>query len=448
MSVRIIEELVITNTVTLSGAEWNNTIIRNIVIKDVTGDGLVLRDVENITIENIEIYNVTGNGIKLSGWASTDSITIKNCYIHDVGKNGIVSSQRDSTNTNHTNLVISDNTIENTGLSGTNGLYHGMYIQSTDTVVDNNTIINSMDGNGISIRSSAIVTNNDISGSGKSAISYYPDHDSGSTNTLTIDGNYIEDWGNNNSTLELDRTAINIIDANTGDTRVDNISIQQNTFTADSADDDYISIDPSYLDGSVTINLQEDLEADEGRVIGEIMEGTTASDHLLGSEADDVLAGGAGNDTLEGGAGADLLIGGKGNDRLIDEEGDGNIFIGGRGTNHYESAKGVEDIFVASQVPGKSYIDGDGQFEFGVDKIAIVMPGATGLSDADLKQAMSDIFVVEGIYTGIEIGRETILQTGNEELSTAAGWAEHSTEIFDFYETMDDLRTEYNMDWF
>ena len=153
---RIVENLVLDDTLDLSGPEWNNTLVRNVTIQNVNGNGIMLRDVSNVRIENVTIKNVTGDGIKLSTMGSTSDVVIVNCKISDIGDDGINAGQRKADGVDHPGLKIIGNTIDNTGLnSGTSGLLHGIYVQTSDFLIEGNVITNSVDGNAISVRSRA-----------------------------------------------------------------------------------------------------------------------------------------------------------------------------------------------------------------------------------------------------------------------------------------------------
>ena len=139
---RVIENLVLTDTLILSGHQWDNTLIRNVTIQNVAGDGIMLRDVANVRIENVTINNVSGDGIKLSTLGSTSNVVIIGNTITNVGADGINAGQRKADGVDHTGLQILNNTIDTTGLgsSGT-GLVHGLYIQSTDFLIQGNRIL-------------------------------------------------------------------------------------------------------------------------------------------------------------------------------------------------------------------------------------------------------------------------------------------------------------------
>lgn len=224
---RIVENLVLTSTLRLEGAEWNNTLVRNVTIRDVNGDGLMLRNVNNVRIENVTIEDVSGTGIKLSKTGSTSNVEIVNSRIDGTGRDGINSGE--AAGVDHVGLKIIGNTIANTGLDGgSSGLLHGIYLQGSEFLVEDNTLINSQDGNGISVRSSGIVRGNHIDGAFKSGIAYYADHPAGTSNRLVIEDNIVVDAG-----LGGARGDINLLNLPSGSDPVDSIIVRNNTLSGE-----------------------------------------------------------------------------------------------------------------------------------------------------------------------------------------------------------------------
>ncbi len=86
----------------------------------------------------------------------------------------------------------------------TSGKLHGIYVQAQDFLIEDNTVINATDGNGISVRSSGVVRNNTVNGTAKSGISYYADHMRGPSNQLLIEDNMISNVGQKSSRTGID----------------------------------------------------------------------------------------------------------------------------------------------------------------------------------------------------------------------------------------------------
>lgn len=249
---RIIENLVLTDTLTLSGSQWDNTLVRNVTIQNVKGNGIMLRDVSNVRIENVTIDNVTGDGIKLSTLGSTSGVTIVNCKISNIGDDGINAGQRIEDGVDHPGLKIIGNTIDNTGLnSGTSGLLHGIYVQTSDFLIEGNVVTNSVDGNAISVRSSGVVRGNYTSDSRESGIAYYADHAAGPSDTLIIEDNVIIGSGNGTSRSDID--LLRIPDGQASQT-VSTFIIRNNILTDD--DGTPVRVEGSYksIGAGVTIS--------------------------------------------------------------------------------------------------------------------------------------------------------------------------------------------------
>lgn len=126
----------------------------------------------NITIDDNHIYNTWGNGIVSDGTSKPD-----NPYIHD---NPVPE------------LRITNNLIHDTGLTSkpnAGSPTHGMYIKAQDAYIAGNTVYNSWDGVGISIRSTAVVKNNKIWDTKGSALSFSQQKPAGSSMKSVIENN-------------------------------------------------------------------------------------------------------------------------------------------------------------------------------------------------------------------------------------------------------------------
>lgn len=159
---RVLENFDRTSTLSLEGSQWDNTLIRNCRIHDVQGEGIFLRNVKNVVITNCVIYNVSGEGIRTSSTGSTENIKIVGNTISNVGGDGIASPQRILDGVDSKNLLIANNQISETGMAGLDGKYHGIYSQAQGAVITGNRIFGLRDGNGISVRSSGVVSCNRV----------------------------------------------------------------------------------------------------------------------------------------------------------------------------------------------------------------------------------------------------------------------------------------------
>lgn len=190
----------------LDGSGDDNTIYKNCTFQNTSGNAMDIRNVDNVTIFNCNFINIGGVGVRLRSTGSTSNVTIFDCTFTDIDKSGIQTAKRHATSIDHTNLLVHNNTLTRTGITQTGGSTHGIYIQATDAVVSQNSVLVSVDGNGISVRTAAIiygniidiVSDNDNFGS---ACKYFSDHLAGpiasprTNDQLTIAFNTID--GNN-----------------------------------------------------------------------------------------------------------------------------------------------------------------------------------------------------------------------------------------------------------
>ncbi|WP_299842085.1 Hint domain-containing protein [uncultured Roseovarius sp.] len=142
-------------------------------------------------------------------------------------------------------------------------------------------------------------------------------------------------------------------------------------------------------------------------------------DTITGGDGDDSIQGGNGNDSLDGGDGKDTLDGGDGNDTLLAgfDDGTGDVFIGGSGTDTYQiDGSSVDDW--AFNVDLGSGGDQYGNSYSGIENII-------GGNDNDTLTGDGEDNVFEGragadVLAG-EGGADTLLGgTGNDTVSGGA----------------------------
>ena len=301
----IIENVTYSSTLRLTGSEWDNTLVRNVTISNVNGNGVFLRDVDNVTFENVTIRNVTGDGIKLSSSGSTSNVVISSSNISRTGEDGINSGQRYSNGIDHPGLKIVGNTIDQTGLNGGNdGLRHGIYVQSQDFLIENNRVYNSMDGNGISVRSSGIVRNNIVDNSNDSGIAYFADH-MGRNGILRIENNTVK-----NSGYDRDRTDIDLLSVPNQNYVVASIVVGSNDLEQGAAG---IQVGNGYgyvdvrIDGTGTYSLLTQQTSTDSNVV----RGTSANETIFGRDGDEVFV-------FEKDGGSDTIVNfDPANDRIL-----------------------------------------------------------------------------------------------------------------------------------
>ena len=281
----VIENVTLNSTLRLEGDEWDNTIVRNVTIRNVDGNGVMLRDVDNVTLENVTIINVSGDGIKLSSQESTSNVVIRNSEISRIGEDGINAGQRVAAGVDHPGLKIIGNTIDTTGLNGGgDGKRHAIYVQSQDALIEGNRISNSTDGNGISVRSSATIRDNYVEDSFGSGIAYFSDH-MGANGTLRIEGNTVQRSG-----YDVGRADIDLLSIPKQSFAVDSILVSDNTVRSGA---DGFHIGHGYSNLSVTID------------------GSQSGGNPTG--APNRIAGSSQNDTMRGTTEADVFVFNPGN---------------------------------------------------------------------------------------------------------------------------------------
>lgn len=399
---RVIENLVLTSTMKLDGPEWDNTLIRNVTIENVDGDGIMLRNVQNVRIENVTIRNVSGDGIKLSTLGSTSNVVIASSTIARTGGDGINAGQREEAGVDHTGLQILGNTIDTTGLNGNaSGMIHGMYVQCTDFVIEGNRILNSTDGNAISARSSGVIRNNYIETTRESGIAYFADHAAGPSDTLLIENNTLVNTGNGTRMSD-----INLLYVPDGaeDTAVGTVIIRNNTMT----DDDGQPIDVSADYARIGIPVLTKDNHVVGSAAAALGFGTAAADSIAGGEVDDALKGFGGDDVLTGNGGDDWGFGGEGNDTL--DGGAGNDFLDGGAGSDWVSFTGS----VAASV--NLGLTGAQNTGFGVDRFASIENVSSGAGNDRLTGNDSANSLVAGDGNDVLFGMR-----GDDRLNGARG---------------------------
>jgi hypothetical protein len=190
----IIENKTFNSTVLIDGHTYDGTLIRNCIFESIDGDGLQIRDVDNLCIENCTFRNISENAIRFRNSGSSNGVKIIENEINNIEKNGILAPE------NHINSIIRGNTIYNVATNNTSsGLgapHHGIYFQGNNVTITENTIhdILNNQGNCISIRTYGVISKNKLYNATDHGISYYSDHP-GNGQELKIENNIIYDNG-------------------------------------------------------------------------------------------------------------------------------------------------------------------------------------------------------------------------------------------------------------
>lgn len=315
---RIIENVTLDSTLRLTGSEWSNTLVRNVTIENIDGDGVMLRDVENVRLENVTIRNVTGDGIKLSTLGSTSDVVIADSVISGIGEDGINAGQRFEEGVDHPGLQIIGNQISATGLNGgQDGLRHGIYVQSTDVEIRDNRISDSQDGNGISVRSSGIVSGNFVENSNGSGIAYFADH-MGSGGTLTIEDNTVEASGYGRGRSDIDLLSVPDMDNLIGQVIVRDNALERGA--------EGVRIGQGYDDVAVTIDANGTDTVAARPSVQPVAEVSVEGDSISLTAGDDILHATSGADVFViATGGVDRIQGFEPGIDLIDLRGVGEI---------------------------------------------------------------------------------------------------------------------------
>lgn len=186
----------------------NNVYIDNVVVDRLSGknslSGIRIHNSTNVTIDNSIISRIHSRGhsagIKITGSRSAN-IAIDGNHIYETYGNGIVSggcSDCAATQTVHDTpvpgLKITNNLIHDTGKTPTPkpaSPTHGMYIKAQDAYIVGNNVYNVFDGEGISIRSTAIVRNNKVWDTKLAAVGFLQMKPPGNSRRSIIENNQL-----------------------------------------------------------------------------------------------------------------------------------------------------------------------------------------------------------------------------------------------------------------
>jgi len=248
----LIEGQTFRSTILIDGHNYDGTIIRNCTFENIDGDGLQIRDVNNLTIENCTFKTITGDAIRFRNSGVSDGVQILNNTIYDIDENGILSPE------GHVNCVIKGNLIYNVAKDNLSSLvgapHHGIYFQGFNVHITENTIYNVLntDGNGISIRTYGKIDKNRIYNAADHGISYYSDHP-GDGKELLIENNFIYDNGSRGIQLSSNGNAGN---------HIGNAVIRFNSLVSDDKscvgiDDDLSGVD-LVINGNILIRTDGD----------------------------------------------------------------------------------------------------------------------------------------------------------------------------------------------
>jgi hypothetical protein len=219
----VIENHTFTSTVLIDGHDFDGTIIRNCIFEDINGDGLQIRDVNNLCIEDCIFRNISEDGIRFRNSGSSNGVKISNSQFYNIAENGILAPE------NHINTVIKGNIMVNIATSNTSSLagapHHGIYFQGENVTITENEIrgVVNADGNCVSIRTYGTISKNILNNATDHGISYFSDHP-GYSEELLIENNFIYDNG---------KRAINLDSNGDPNNHIGNANIRFNTLLSD-----------------------------------------------------------------------------------------------------------------------------------------------------------------------------------------------------------------------
>jgi hypothetical protein len=227
-----------TNGLRIDGHEYDSLIIENCVFKEKT---LQIGNVDFVTIKNCTFENIKGNGIMVGFIGPTSNISIEDCDFKTISYNGVDSHER------ALDCIIKGCTFTDIALSQVGASmgqpHHGIYWKGKNVSILNNTF-NCEDqpfGNGISVRSSGLVSGNIVSNAPKNGIMYYANHPG--SDSLIIENNFL-----------INNTFYSIICGSDGNTsnHNENVLIRFNSMVQTTEESIYISGD---FEGTTNIEI-------------------------------------------------------------------------------------------------------------------------------------------------------------------------------------------------
>ena len=183
----VIENMTFTETVTYYGHEYDSLVIRNCTFENITGEGLILGDVDEVIVEGCTFRNITGNAVRFATTRTSNNIRVEGNEIYDIDNCGILTQE------GHVNVQILNNKIYRTALDPEKGP-HGIYLIGENFHVEGNTIYDIGEGAaaGITSRTYGTLSRNKIYNVTGSGIDYSCDHP-GFNGSLLIENNIIYD---------------------------------------------------------------------------------------------------------------------------------------------------------------------------------------------------------------------------------------------------------------
>lgn len=189
--VRVVQGQQFTDTVRISGAEWDGAIIRNNQFAGQIEHGLTISDVKNLIVEDNSFTGMARNAIKLEDVQTTGAlnVTIADNRFEDIAPTPILVGAPNP------GVRILRNQFRNVGYDLSGEKQHAMYIKAPGYLVEGNVIDNVGGYNGISIRTAGIVRGNWLINVKSEGIKYYSDGQDKGDGKLLIENNVVINSG-------------------------------------------------------------------------------------------------------------------------------------------------------------------------------------------------------------------------------------------------------------
>lgn len=196
--VRIVQDQQFTDTVRITGMEWDGAIIRNNQFVGQIEHGLTLSDVKNVRVENNSFTGMARNAIKLEESQTTGArnITISGNRFENIAPTPILVG------TPNPGVRIVSNQFRNVGYDLSGEKQHAMYIKAPGFLVEGNIIDNVGGYNGISIRTAGIIRGNWLTNVKSEGIKYYSDGLDKGDGKLLIENNVVINSGRSGIAFE------------------------------------------------------------------------------------------------------------------------------------------------------------------------------------------------------------------------------------------------------
>ncbi|HEY5674998.1 MAG TPA: right-handed parallel beta-helix repeat-containing protein [Malonomonas sp.] len=189
--IRVVENQLISQTLTIDGQAWNHAIIRNNRFLGQSKTALHISNASNLLIEGNEFSAIGSFAIKLRDEKNDGAhdVQIRNNFFHDLVQTPIMVGEPNR------GVQIIANRFVNVALNRSGNKQHAIYLKGPGYLVEGNLIDGVVDGNGVSIRTAGIVRNNIVRNVNRDGIKYYSSSSQKGSGKLVVEGNLVTDCG-------------------------------------------------------------------------------------------------------------------------------------------------------------------------------------------------------------------------------------------------------------